>query len=88
MYDDKEHPFWVLVGNSESVAWADAAVAYVTFYHQFFKGTNIDECVRLMCAASGDQNFMRMHGKEIKSNWQTYSANNFAQGLAAALANN
>jgi hypothetical protein len=46
--------FFAIVGPTARVQWADALVAYVTFYHhQFNKGHKIDEAVRAMNIASG-----------------------------------
>jgi hypothetical protein len=62
-------PFWALVGHSGTVDWSDAAVAYITFYHQFFKQTPLQTCVQLMRSASGDSQFMYLEGQALKSSW-------------------
>ena len=69
MHEEKDHPFWALVGNSGSALWSDAAVAYITFYHLFFKGIPVEQCVERMCNASGDNNFMTFSGHSLKANW-------------------
>jgi len=38
MYEDDEFTFWALVGNTGSRSWADTAMAFMSFYHLFFKG--------------------------------------------------
>lgn len=72
MYSDEEPPFWALVGNSGSATWADAAIAYVSFYHLFFKGFPLTTCVDSMKVASGDYQFMCFFGQETKENWQAF----------------
>ena len=55
--ENQEMPFWALVGNNYSVSWSDAAVAYFTFYHLFFKGISVEDCVMRMKIASDDNDF-------------------------------
>ena len=69
---DADQPFWALVGNNRSVSWEDAAVAYVTFYHLFFKGIPVEECVERMKLASNDDNFGVWSGHEVKAVWTEY----------------
>lgn len=80
-----DQTFWALVGNSKSVDWSDAAVGYITFYHQFFKGTPIDRCVRVMGEASGDQNFLHLPGHALKQSWITTMAGTTATSIADAI---
>jgi len=61
--------FWALVGHTDSVDWSDAAVAYITFYHQFFKGTPIEKCIEAMKVASGDTRFIYLPGQAVRANW-------------------
>jgi hypothetical protein len=68
---DNEPHFWALVGHPGTVAWADSAVAYVTFYHLFFKGTDVATCVEAMKTASGDAGFAFTLGADIKRDWST-----------------
>lgn len=82
MFQGPNRPFWALVGNLAEADWSDAAVAYITFYHQFFKGKPVDECVRLMKAASGDDNFVSFYGDKVKADWESFMANR-GGGLAA-----
>ncbi len=72
MYEDDEPHFWALVGNSESALWSDAAIAYASFYHLFFKGLKIEVCVESMKVASGDHNFMLFMGDKMKAYGETY----------------
>ncbi len=64
-----DQPIWCFVGNTDAVEWSDAAVAYVTFYHHFFKGREINDCVDRMKAASGDDKFVALLGKKAKAFW-------------------
>ena len=69
MNSTPDHPYWAIVGNTASVAWSDAAVGYIAFFHQFFKQTPLDRCVEIMRDASGDQNFMSLPGEAVKASW-------------------
>jgi hypothetical protein len=74
MNEDKDEPFWALVGNNYTVSWEDAAVAYVTFYHLLFKNTlaeesQVREYVDYMKLASKDNNFEVWWGRTIKTAW-------------------
>jgi hypothetical protein len=99
MHEETDQPFWALVGNSGSAQWADAGVAYITFYHLFFKDIPVEECVKRMQLASGDGNFIVFTGQAVKEVWaahiskvrreqlaeavRTYSAKNQSGGLNA-----
>jgi hypothetical protein len=80
-----DKPFWALVGNSHSVGWSDAAVGYITFYHQFFKSTPLDRCVSIMREAAGDQNFQHLPGLALKQSWIATMAGTTASALANAI---
>lgn len=69
MHNEQEPTFWALVGNTQAVDWSDAAIAYITFYHSFFKSYGIDDCVERMKVASGDPNFVRIFGSAAKQLW-------------------
>lgn len=64
--DLTRRPFWALVGNSFSTQWSDSAVAYIAFYHRYFKGIGINDCVTAMKFASGDQNFYFTYGEDAR----------------------
>jgi hypothetical protein len=72
MHEEADHPFWALVGNSEAALWSDAAVAYITFYHLFFKGVGVEDAVAAMKVASGDGNFMVFNGDFVKKDWSGF----------------
>ena len=72
MHVDNEPTFWALVGNTESATWSDAAVAYISFYHMFFKEHNLGFCVDSMKSASGDHNFVCHLGEQTRQNWAAY----------------
>lgn len=72
MYSDNEPPFWALIGNAASPNWPDAAVAYITFYHLFFKGLDVVDCVQIMKNASGDNGFGLHLGEESRTNWLVF----------------
>lgn len=72
MYADNEPHFWALVGNTGSPNWPDAAVAYITFYHLFFKGFDVKTCVEIMKKSSADNRFGLHLGEETRTNWLAY----------------
>jgi hypothetical protein len=72
MFADNEPPFWALVGNTGNAAWSDSAVAYICFYHLFFKGYPIERCVESMKIASADHNFIGQSGQKTKENWTAF----------------
>jgi hypothetical protein len=89
MYEDDEPHFWALVGHSGTATWSDAAIAYSTFYHRFFKETPIEACVAAMRDASGDDAFRVEYGSDTKASWAQYiqkSRTDMAAGLGSALA--
>ncbi len=69
MNDETFPSFGALVGNTKPVNWGDAAVAYISFYHQYFKNKPIEECVRIMREASGDHNFFYVSSGAAKQAW-------------------
>ena len=79
MYEDSEPTFWALVGNTGSPTWADAAIAYISFYHLFFKGLPLDMCVGSMKVASNDHNFESYLGIATKAGWQAFVAAHYQQ---------
>lgn len=82
MYDDDKVPFWALVGNAADVVWSDAAVAYIAFFHLFFKGRTVEACVEGMRSASGNPTFLVISGKRTRDNW---IANNRKKNFRSAL---
>jgi len=85
MHEQQDNPFWGLVGNTASPSWADAAVAYVTFYHLFFKGIPVDDCVDRMKFASNDLNFIFLNGHKVKADWADYMTRKRQEDLAILL---
>jgi hypothetical protein len=78
-------PFWALIGHTGKPTWSDAAVAFVAFYHNLFKGHGIPECVAAMKAASGDPQFISFDGAEQRASWIAFQANQLA-AIGRALA--
>ena len=66
------HTFGVLVSNTAAVSWADAAVAYVAFYHRLFRDSSVAEATAAMKSASGDQNFVWFLGSAVKHKWNRW----------------
>lgn len=69
MHTRKDKVFWALVGNRARLSLRDSAVAYVTFYHLFFKGLSLEECVTRMRLASANADFLFLFGEAVKSDW-------------------
>lgn len=88
MYLDNEPHFWALVGHPDSVSWPDAAVAYVTFYHLFFKGSPVTACVDAMKIASGDNRFLISIGADARRGWAEYVQRLQAPSLSSLLNTN
>lgn len=87
MFEGADQPFWALVGHAESASWADAAIAYTTFYHRLFKdNASLEDCVAAMKAASGDNRFMAFRGHELKADWALEMTRERQRALSDALA--
>ena len=69
MSEDGDLPFYGLIGHTETPVWSDAAVAFVTFYHRFFKGTPVVEAVKAMRTASGDDLFREVLANDVREAW-------------------
>lgn len=82
---DQGQPFGALIGHHGSVPWADAAMAYSTFYHLFFKEYDLDECVRLMREASGNEGFEMVKGRFIQDLWRSFSDETRRQRMVQVL---
>lgn len=85
MHEDDELPFWALIGHHGSAGWSDAAVAYVSFYHNFFKGKSVEASVAAMCSASGDNGFLYRYGRLVKEGWAQYMNEHRRQSLIDVL---
>ncbi len=72
MHAEQDPPFWALIGHTGEADWSDSAVGYITFYHQFFKGRSVSDCLEIMRIASGDSNFMVWSGQYLKEDWARY----------------
>jgi len=55
--EDNYHPFFAIVANAEKPQWSDTAVAYSAFYHLITKGHYLQDAVKGMQAASGNDRF-------------------------------
>jgi hypothetical protein len=86
MNQTADHPFWAIIGNKQDATWANAAVAYITFYHQFFKDNSVlDNCVNVMKQASGDTNFVYLSGHAVKLSWIASLTNTKSTSVVNAL---
>ena len=86
MHTDSEIPFFALVGHPESPTWSDAAVAFVTFYHRFFKGAHISDAVSAMQVASGDDRYWVQWGENTQRDWIAHMATESSTSQSGALA--
>ena len=55
--EDKDYPFFALVGNASKPLWSETAVAYLTLYHLIARGKPVAEAVKAMRAAAGNDGF-------------------------------
>lgn len=85
MHEDNERPFWALVGNTATPTWADSAVAFITFYHLFFKNVFLPDCVERMKLASCDANFVYFAGEHVRLGWVDFMTHQRGEQLAEAL---
>jgi len=90
--ENKDLPFFGLVSHIGTPNWADAAVAFVTFYHRFFKNSLVPDAVEAMKVASGDNGFSSFLGIEGQKIWidkiNAAKQEAIKQGLAALQASN
>lgn len=63
-------PFVGIVGHRANVGWHDAAIGYAAFYHRIYKWSHIDDAVEAMCAASGDDGFVFISGRNAQLVWE------------------
>lgn len=76
MTNSSDLPFGLLVGSLSQVAWADAAVAYVAFYHRLFKGASAYEAVEAMKSASGESDFAMFYAPTVRESWIKWVSEN------------
>jgi hypothetical protein len=76
MTNSSDLPFGLLVGSLSQVAWADAAVAYVAFYHRLFKGASAHEAVEAMKSASGESDFAVFYAPTVRESWIKWVSEN------------
>ena len=84
MHSDDEPHYWGLVGHPGTVGWSDSAIAYMTFYHLFFKGHGVDHCVMAMKVASGDSDFTYAAGTVTKQSWEDFMRKQLSPPTAAS----
>jgi len=61
--NDDEYPFWAVVGNSTEPLWSETAIAYATFYHHVALGNSLEEAIKTMKIASGNNDFTLIRSK-------------------------
>ena len=86
MYANQPLPFFALVGHPEKAAWADAAIAFVTFYHRLSKGALLPDAVAAMKAASGDDRFSFNTGPDVQQRFTEFLKKKRLDDFRAALA--
>lgn len=70
MSEEGDPPFHNLVGHPGSPSWGDAAVAFITFYHLLFKGYSMQDAVKGMNVAAGDEQFALFYGEDVQRLWR------------------
>jgi hypothetical protein len=82
MYEEDQEPaFWALVGSTRDAHLHDSAVAYITFYHLFFKDKSVIDCVEAMKVASGDTNFAIFSGRHQRDSWVAFQRKQRVEAL-------
>lgn len=76
MTNSSDLPFGLLVGSLSQVAWADAAVAYVAFYHRLFKGASVHDAINAMKSASGESGFAVFDASAVRESWRKWVSEN------------
>ncbi|MFC1675091.1 hypothetical protein ACFL1K_04330 [Candidatus Omnitrophota bacterium] len=70
MTEGGDFPFFGLIGPKGTPVWSDTAVAFVTFYHLFFKGKSVVEAVKAMRIASGENHFQEILAADARQAWK------------------
>jgi len=66
----KKLPYFALIGNTEKYDWDESAIAFATFYHQFFrKRASLEQAVEKMSIASGNKNFGLIYAQNARADW-------------------
>lgn len=70
--DEKDMPFYGLVGPTTDIAWDEAAIAFLSFYYQFLiKKKGVTNALEIMKLASGNPNFGNIKAVEARDSWYT-----------------
>jgi hypothetical protein len=64
--EEADLPYFALIGCGDKPTWGDTAVAYATLYHQLWRGEHIEQAVRAMRIASGNNHFFLEHAEQSK----------------------
>jgi hypothetical protein len=65
-----ESPFFGIIGPSEKITWAEAAIGFLTFYFQLLvKHKTINEALDAMKTASGYPYFEKIKADEARTQW-------------------
>jgi hypothetical protein len=55
--EETQHAYYTIIGNGANQTWPETAVAFATLYHQLACVFPVDEAVKAMRAASGNEKF-------------------------------
>lgn len=64
--DEKELPYYCIIGNSGDPDWRETMVGYLTFYHLIAKGYTFNDSINAMRKASGNKGFVWVTAKEAR----------------------
>lgn len=70
--DEKDLPYFALVGCGSKPTWGETAVAYATFYHQLWRGEYMADAVEAMRIASGNHLFFQEHAVNSRQAYLNY----------------
>ena len=82
--NDKDLPYYALVGCGSQPTWAETAVAYATFYHQLHRGEHINAAVSAMGTASGNEMFWVEHAENSRKSFIEYLNSTVSPATAQA----
>lgn len=73
--EDDAYPFYALISNYEKPLWSDTAVAYSVFYHLISKGASLEDAVKAMQIASGNNKFNIEFSNQSRKGYLEYLKN-------------
>jgi len=86
--EDKEFPFFSVIGNGGDPTWPETAVAYATFYHHMANGQYIPDAIAAMKLASGNDGFYTTTAQAAYDGYIDFLKKDNANSVRTELAQN